>query len=153
MMNTTNDPVFGSMEFDYGWCKEDTISLFGKSVAVEILVEAEIGQPISDLQRSLYTRFNGEIDTLSAASLEHLKKYYIENLPAIGLQVDDPSQLPEEEELTSTDLINMIEPKTVFFPQDEFYAILCNCIWEPINGLAIIISTDGISIDTQDVVL
>ena len=63
MMNTTNDPVFGSMGFDYGWCKEDTISLFGKKVAVEILVEAEIGQPISDIQQTLYRRFCSEIDT------------------------------------------------------------------------------------------
>jgi hypothetical protein len=153
MMNTTNDPVFGSMEFDYGWCKEDTISLFGKPVAVEILVEAEIGQPISDIQQNLYRRFCSEIDTLSSTALEHLKNYYIENLPAIGLQVDDPTQIPEEEELADADLINMIEPKTLFFPQDDFYAILCNCIWEPINGLAIIISPDGISIDTQDAVL
>ncbi len=153
MNNTTNDPVFGLMEFNYGWCKQDEISFFGKTMAVEILAEAEIGQPISDIQRTFYTSFCKKIEALSATALELLTEYYIENLPSIGLRVDDPGEMPEEEELTHADLIRMVEPKTIFFPQDDLYAVLCNCIWEPINGLAIIISADGVEIGIQNEVL
>ncbi len=64
--------------------------------------------------------------------------------------VDDPAELPEEDELTNTDLISMVIPKTVFFPKDDLYVILCNCIWEPINGLVIIIDD---KIGTQGEVL
>jgi hypothetical protein len=152
-MNTTNDPAFGLMEFNYGWCKTEEISFFGKTISVEVLAEAEIGQPILDLQRNFYKSFCSELEPLSSAALAALKKYYIENLPAIGVQVDDAAELPEEEELTSADLIKMVKPKVIFFPQDELYAVLCDCIWEPINGLAIIISDDGIEIGTQDEIL
>ena len=152
-MQTTHDPAFGLMEFNYGWCKMEEISFFGKSIPVEVLAEAEIGQPILDLQRSFYTSFCKEIGLLSSTALEKLTEYYIENLPAIGVLVDDPTELPEEEELTHADLIRMVVPKTIFFPQDELYAILCDCIWEPVNGLAIIVDPDGISIGTQDEVL
>ena len=153
MNQTINDPAFDTMEFNYGWCKNDEITFFGKTYSVETLAEAEIGQPISDQQRTFYTSFHREIETLSATALEELSAYYIENLPAIGVLVDDPTELPEEEELTHTDLINMVIPKTLFFPQDNFYAILCDCIWEPVNGLAIIIADNEISIGTQDEVL
>ena len=153
MNNKINDPAFGSMEFNYGWCKEEEIAFFGKTFPVEVLAEAEVGQPILDLQRNFYKSFCSGIDTLSATALEQLKQYYIENLPAIGLQVDDPTELPEEESLCYADLIKMVVPKTIFFPQDEFYAVLCDCIWEPINGLAVIISDDGIEIGTQNEVL
>jgi len=154
MNHTTNDPVFGSMEFNYGWCKQDEISFFGKTISVEILAEAEVGQPIWDIQRNFYTSFCSKIDGLSENALDQLTEYYIENLPAIGVMVDDPTELPEEEELTHADLIKMVVPKTIFFPQDDLYAVLCDCIWEPINGLAIIIDDNGhVSIGTQDEVL
>lgn len=141
------------MEFNYGWCKRDEITFFGKPMDVEILAEAEIGQPISDIQRTFYTSFCKKIDALSATALEQLTEYYIENLPAIGVQVEDPTELPEEEELTHADLIRMVVPKTIFFPQDDMYAVLCDCMWEPINGLAIIISADGVEIGIQSEVL
>lgn len=153
MSNLINDPAFGPMESNYGWCKEDEISFFGKTYGVEILAEAEIGQPISNAQRNFYKTFCNEINALSATALEELRIFYIENLPYIGVQVDDPESIPEEEELTDADLIGMVVPKTVFFPQDNFYAILCDCIWEPIKGLAIIIDAEGVSIGTQDEVL
>jgi hypothetical protein len=153
MNSLINDPAFGPIEFDYGWCKEDEIVFFGTTYAVEILAEAEMGQPISDKQRSAYTGFCGGIAAFSADALEALRSYYNENLPAIAVHVDDPATLPEEEEVTHSDLIRMVEPKTVFFRQDGIYAVLCDSIWEPQNGLAIIMSDDGLSIDTQDQVL
>ena len=67
--------------------------------------------------------------------------------------MDDPATLPEEEELTHSYLIKRVAPKTVFFRQDGIYAVLCDSLWEPQHGLAIIISDDGLSIDTQDEVL
>lgn len=152
-MNTTNDPAFGLMEFNYGWCKQDEVTFFGQPMAVEVLAEAEIGQPILDIQRTFYSSFCKNIESLSTTALERLAEYYIENLPAIGVQVDDPTELPEEEELTDADLIRMVVPKTLFFPQDDLYAVLCNCMWEPINGLAIIISADGVEIGLQNEVL
>jgi hypothetical protein len=152
-VQTTNDPAFGLMEFNYGWCKTDEISFFAQPITVEILAEAEIGQPILDVQRSFYTSFCKEIEMLSSTAMKRLTEYYIENLPAIGVLVDDPTELPEEEELTPADLIRMVVPKTLFFPQDDLYAILCDCLWEPINGLAIIMDPDGVSIGTQNEVL
>lgn len=151
MNNLINDPAFGSMEFNYGWCKENEITFFGKTYAVETLVDAEAGQPISDAQRSFYKTFCSEINELSTTALNELWCFYTENLPCISAQVTAP--LPQEEELTDADLIGMVVPKTVFFPQDNFYAILCDCIWEPINGLAFIIDSEGISIGTQNTVL
>lgn len=153
MNTTTNDPAFGPMEFNYGWCKMEEISFFGKTSPVEVLAEAEMGQPISDGQRAFYESFREAADTLSTTALERLAEYYIEYLPVIGAQVDDPSEIPEEEDLTHADLIRMVTPKTLFFPQDDLYAILCDCLWEPINGLAIIISAEGVEIGTQDEVL
>ena len=153
MNKTTTDPAFGTMKFDYGWCKEEDITFFGKTIPVEILTEAEIGESISDVQRNLYTRFCSEIDTLSSAALEALKEYYSENYPMISVQMNDPEELPEADEITDTDLIHMVMPKTVFFPQDNLYAILCTSPWEPQEGLAIIISDDGVTIGTQAEVL
>ncbi len=153
MNNKINDPSFGPMEFDYGWCKEEEIAFFGQTGSVEVLAEADIGQPISDVQRKAYALFCDGTDALSDDALAALKEYYIENLPAIGGQVDDPTTLPEEDSITRADLVKMVIPQTVYFRQDGIYAVLCNCIWEPQNGLAIIVSEDGLSIETQDAVL
>ena len=70
MNNLINDPAFGPMEFDYGWCKEAEIVFFGKTCAVEILAEAEFGQPISEGQRRAYTCFCDGIEGFSADALE-----------------------------------------------------------------------------------
>ncbi|VGO22196.1 DUF6985 domain-containing protein [Pontiella sulfatireligans] len=153
MYKTTTDSAFGAMKFDYGWCKEEDISFFGKTITVEVLAEAEVGQPISDIQRNLYTRFCNEIKTLSATALEALRAYYSENHPFIIMQMDFPGKLPEPDRITDIDLINMVIPKTVFFPQDNLYAILCDSPWEPQEGLAIIICDDAVSIGIQSEVL
>ena len=153
MNKTISDSAFGTMEFNYGWCKEEDITFFGKTMPVEVLAEAEIGQPISDIQRTLYTRFCTEINTLSSAALEALTAYYSENYPIISVQMNDPEELPEADEITDSDLIRMVMPKTVFFPQDDLYAILCDSPWEPQEGLAIIMTDGAISIGIQAEVL
>ncbi|MEE9367700.1 MAG: hypothetical protein V3V05_02435 [Pontiella sp.] len=153
MSESIIDPTFGSMEYNYGWCKEEEITFFDKTITVEILAEADIGQPISEGQQDQYVHFSNEVDALSATALKELKDYYAENLPSIELQTDHPAEIPDEGSLTDLDLINMVTPKTVFFQQDGIYAVLCNCLWEPQYGLAIIISDQGITIGTQDEVI
>lgn len=153
MNKTTTDPAFGNMEFNYGWCKNEDITFFGKTIPVEVLAEAEIGQPILDIQQNLYTRFCSEINTLSSAALKALRAYYSENYLFISVQLGDDEKLPEADRITDPELIQMVIPKTVFFPQDNLYAILCDSPWEPQEGLAIIISDEGISIGIQGEVL
>lgn len=153
MYKTTIDDAFGPMKFDYGWCKEEEIAFFGTTLPVEILAEAEIGQPILDSQRKLYTRFCNEISTLSTDVLEALKEYYAENYPFISVQMDSPEELPEADQITDLEIISMVSPKTVYFPHDNLYAILCDSPWEPQEGLAIIICDGDISIGIQGEVL
>lgn len=153
MSNSVVDPIFGTMEFNYGWCKEEEIEFFGKTYSVEVLAEAEMGQPIFEEQRKLYDRFKGGIKLLSEDALSALTNFYVDNYPCVGEEMEDPFSLPEPDALTDELLVEMITPKTIFFPQDDMYAVLCDCTWEPANGIAIIVTDGEISIGTQDEII
>lgn len=73
------DNVFGEMEYDYGWRKNEIITIFNEDFEIEVVASAFSEKPISDIQREKYKRFQDDYTEIAQKIenvIEEYKKQY-----------------------------------------------------------------------------
>lgn len=147
METLCNDPVFGVMEYKHRWIKKQMISAFGKKWEVTIAAKAYSGKPITGEQQRAYEKFfeneNAEIDTIEKSILSYVN----DNIKELSMQWIGARKVYQTSELAQ-----IVTPKTILFKQDGTTIILLDCVWDAEAGLAVEVYPE-IKIGSQDLFL
>ena len=110
------DPVFGKMEYDFQWQKDETIELWGKSYSVQIVAQSEDDDDteISQVQRDAYVFFKSNFASLAESGMESILNYCVEDL---GIS-----------NCTKVDFLANSKPTTIFFALSAAFRALCRLL-------------------------
>ncbi len=142
MENIVNDPVFGEMIYDGSWEKKVKLTFWSKELEIRIAVRAYSEKDINDAQRTSYKEYQAKAEEYNRQIPDVLLAYYKENYE----EIDSVVNLPEKckiENITKDVVIKMIKVKTIFFAPDGRYGYLCDCVWDPEHGIAVIFPCAG----------
>lgn len=151
-MDKINDFVFGEMEYDHSWVKEENVSLFGKNYDIRIVAEAYAGQDILDIQRKSYERYKEGYPEYLTKIPDVLLNYYIENYERISEEVEIPEKI-NLKNINKEIIVKLIRVKTVYFDREGQYGWLCDCAWDMEHGISIILSEEEPFVAEQDYLL
>lgn len=117
------DRVFGKVEYDYGWCKPETIELFDVYYEITCVASAYKNEMISRYQRSQYTVFNEKRKEI-LVQVEECIKQYVQKKHA------------EYFDRLKTSII----PKELILHQNGETGLLFECEWDIETGIVVTIS-------------
>ena len=91
------DPVFGNLEYEYGWNGTVEIDCFGKMEEIDLTVCGEEDTPVTELQRNSYKAFMAAWDGIKDGVAEEIGKYYISLRKELGYDEEYNSCYPPDE--------------------------------------------------------
>ena len=147
MEATYNDPVFGTMTYKHRWYKQQKISLFGKVWEVVVAAKAYSGKPITEEQQNSYRRFFDNAKEMADKIADNLKGYVNTNLQEFAIYWKGARTVN-----STSDLAQMVTPKTLLFQQDGTTILLLDCVWDPEHGVAVR-TYPQIAVGSQDLFL
>jgi hypothetical protein len=120
------DKIFGEVTFNSGWCKNDTILLWGKEFALLVRAKSYYeSDEITDIQREEYNDFTKNKANI-ALEIEKLIVSY-----------------------KGRKFIKELTPRFLIFQRQGGYALLADDKTDPDNGIAIVLSPHK-EVMTQD---
>lgn len=147
MEATCKDAVFGVMSYKHRWYKQQTISMFGKEWTITVAAKAYSGKPITEREQISYNHFMENEKTLTDVIGEQLKKYVNENLQDLAAY-----WLGARNVVKTTELAQMVTPKTLLFKQDGTTLMLLDCVWDEEHGVAVRL-TPEVAVGAQELFL
>lgn len=127
-----NNKVFGNMEYNMRWYKEENIQIFTKKWDIKVIAKAFPGDDITKEQEESYLRFK-ENEKIYIETIEnHLKEYVNENLEDLAVYWVGARKI-----INTVDLAKIVEPKAFLFRQDGTILFLAECEWDIENGIAV----------------
>lgn len=138
------DLVFGEMEYDHGWTKQQDITFLDKVCDVEIFVTAYTGESIVGKQCESYKFFIENQGKINSELPKLIQNYIDKNKKEIKVYY------PEIENITN--LSDIVRLKTILFERDGHIIFLCDTSWNEENGIGIQVYPEY-KIDIQDVFL
>ena len=88
------DPVFGNLEYEYGWNGTVEIDCFGKMEEIDLNICGEEDTPVTELQRNSYKAFMAAWDSVKDGVAEEIGKYYISLRKELGYDEEYNSCYP-----------------------------------------------------------
>ncbi len=160
MNKKINHEILGELYYDYGWCKEIELNLFGKLQKMQLIIEGEEDAQFEISQIEAYKKFIQDKNELLKKCEEDTYRYYQE----VNSDYRDRFGADFKEKLapivkTQNELNDLIEPKQLLFPlvfgkDIREFGILCECTWEVEHGLAIKYQNEKIvEIGYQDIII
>ena len=147
METLCNDVVFGVMQYKHRWIKKQTISAFGKVWEVTVAAKAYSGKPITKEQQEAYKKFS-ENESAEIATIEQTILAYVnDNIKELSIEWIGARKIS-----STTDLAQVVTPKTILFKQDGTTIMLLECVWDIEAGLAVKLYPE-IEIGSQDLFL
>lgn len=137
-----NDPVFGTMEYDFQWIKHETIIFCGREYSVSVVAQSrnDTEKEISQIQQEAYSFFKTHLELLESSIIDCLEKYCKEIL--------------EIDNCPSSDLIlDYNTPTTIFFAVDGSWGILFESDFDSEDGIAIKYINGNWDIGKQDILI
>lgn len=138
------DPVFGEMEYDYGWTKKQEIHFLDKVFIIEIFASAYTGELITEKQRDNYKYFMENKEKINFELPKVIQNYINENIEDIRLYY------PEIDNIRK--LSDIVRPNALLFDLKGRIVFLCDVSWDEENGIGIEIFPEY-KVDIQDIFL
>lgn len=69
---TINDPIFGELEYEYGWIKDTTIRFFGKETQIALMIDGEEDGKFDENQYTAYQSLIKNWDDLQPSLLQSI---------------------------------------------------------------------------------
>ena len=136
-----NDSVFGKMNYDFDWTKDEEINLWGKAYTLGIIVQSEDGEniPISKLQQDAYSFFKSNFSLLEEKAMSALLNY------CRGiLDIDDCSR---------DYFLAHSKPTAIFFSLNGDWGILFDSDFDEENGITVMFSNGEFMVGPQDILI
>lgn len=134
-MKTINDEVFGTMSYKHSWCKQDTLSLFGKKYVVQVSAKAYKNDGITDSQREAYIQHREFLES-HKEKIEKTLREYVRNTTH-----------------TEQPLSELLNPTEILFEKDGSFGVLFEAEFDVENGVAMFVRDGKIIVNSQDILL
>ncbi|MED3885552.1 DUF6985 domain-containing protein [Priestia aryabhattai] len=154
---TINDPIFGELEYEYGWVKNITICLFGKETQIILMIDGEEDGNFDENQYAAYQSFIKNWDNLQPSILQSIVDYYKQKQHELGYD----SRLNEHYPLikTANRILDMITLDGIVVPYADIFEgrdirMTFHCTWDMENGLGIrLLNEKVVEVGYQDVAI
>lgn len=148
-MKTIYDPVFGALQYDCSWQKEEDLYFRNKTTKIKVVVEADVDQELLDVQRQQYLFYEQKKNEYISALPKVLLQYYLDNYDSIAAEMDIPEAI-NKENINEQSVTKLIKINAVYFARNGRYGWLCDCAWDTEHGLCILLSEKEPCIREQD---
>lgn len=130
------DNVFGEMQFNVGWCKMETIELWGNLYTFKIRTSSMVDEIPSERQQQAYLSFKNNLKEVSDKTLAPVNDFLSNNLEEILEEFGQP--LPKN-------LTDLLIPNQVLFFKNGKVAIIFDVAWTDEN--VVILFGQSIKVD------
>jgi hypothetical protein len=159
-MKFLQDDVLGKLAYDYGWTREYTYPLMGRTVAVTLVIPCDDGAKIEEAQREAFARFDASKDRLMISVERSIFDYYRSICDAyrerLGVEFAD-ARAPKIHDIGQ--LASLVNPTELIVQQSfksgaRIIGLLFRCSWDPELGLAVRLVDEQVDeVGAQDIVL
>lgn len=154
---TINDPIFGELEYKYGWSKDTTIHFLGKETEVALMIDGEEEGEFDEEQYTAYQSLMQNWEQVQHSLLQPILGYYQQKRHELGYDIALNENYPLIE--TTDQLLDMITLEGIVVPYGEIregrdIGILFNCTWDQENGLGLrLLNEEVVDVGYQDIVI
>ena len=134
------DPVFGNLEYEYGWNGTVEFNCFGRMEEIALTVSGEEDDPITDYQHNYFRAFMETWERIMSDTAEAIKEYYLGLRKELGYDQEYNADYPPLDNTES--ILQMISLDMMVIPEDGIFDGRCVCLafscsWDEENGLGI----------------
>ena len=148
-MKIIHDIVFGNLQYNHSWEKEEDLYFRNEKKQIMVVVEAYTDQKILDIQRQQYLVYQQKKNEYINKIPKVLLKYYLDNYDLIAAEMEIPEAISKEN-INEQLIIKLIRINDVYFARNGQYGWLCDCAWDEEHGLCILLSEKEPCIKEQD---
>lgn len=130
------DKVFGEMQFNVGWCKQETINLWDNLYTFKIRTSSRKDELPSDIQQQAYLSFKGNLNEIGEKTHGRVIDFLNDNIDEIINELGQPLPI---------DLADLLIPNQILFFKNGNTAIIFDVAWTDEN-VAILIG-ESIKVD------
>ena len=130
------DPIFGEVEYHYGWVKPITLSFWNNDYSVSVVASAYQGQDIVDIQRKQYQHFISHLSETITIICDAVASYYCRDIAKTN----------------ATDISGHVKPTELIFQRDGSYGVLFDCDWDIEHGIVVCVHPE-VKVGPQDIFL
>ena len=149
--------VFGELEFDYTWSKDEEIMFNEKKEDIVLLIAGDEDGKFEEGQYEAYTMFKNKWHTIQKNVLSLILEYYNTRREELGFDVEENVDYPyiENEDV----LLNHITLVGIKVPYADIYGgrsigLSFDCSWDGENGLGIRLNDEEvIDVGFQDIAI
>ncbi|EAZ84153.1 DUF2004 domain-containing protein [Lysinibacillus fusiformis] len=152
-----NDPIFGELEYDYGWTKDTTIYFLGEETEISLMIDGEEDGKFDEEQYIAYQVFMRKWEDLQPNLLQSILDYYTQKRHELGYDIELNENYPIVD--TTEQILKMITLDGIVVPYADIFegrdiGITFNCTWDIENGLGLrLLNEKVIEIGYQDVAI
>lgn len=152
-----NDPIFGELEYEYGWVKGTIIRFFGKESEISLMIDGEEDGEFDEEQYMAYQALMQNWEDLQPKLLQSILDYYKQKRRELGYDIELNENYPLIE--TPDQILEMITLDGIVVPYADIFegrdiGITFNCSWDTENGLGLrLLNEKIIEVGYQDVAI
>ena len=149
--------VFGELEFDYTWSKDEEIIFNDKKEDIVLLIAGDEEGEFEDGQYEAYTMFKNKWNLIQKNILSSILEYYNTTREELGFAENENGEYPRIE--NEEELLQHITLVGVKIPYAEIYGgrsvgLSFDCLWDEENGVGIRLSDEEvIEVGFQDIAI
>ncbi|MED3328980.1 DUF2004 domain-containing protein [Bacillus thuringiensis] len=154
---TINDPIFGELEYEYGWTKDTIIRFFGKESEISLMIDGEEDGEFDEEQYMAYQALMQNWEDLQPSLLQSILDYYKQKRHELGYDIGLNENYPLIE--IPDQILEMITLDGIVVPYADIFegrdiGITFNCTWDIENGLGLrLLNEKIIEVGYQDVAI
>ncbi|MED3924363.1 DUF2004 domain-containing protein [Priestia megaterium] len=154
---TINDPIFGELEYEYGWTKDTTIRFFGKETQIALMIDGEEDGKFDENQYTAYQSLIQNWDDLQPSLLQSILDYYKQKRHELGYDIGLNENYPLVE--TTDQILDMITLDGIVVPYADIFEgrdirITFNCTWDIENGVGLrLLNEKVLEVGYQDIAI
>lgn len=152
-----NDPVIGSLGLNYVWTKQYSAQIFESSKTVELNVEANDKENISEGQRHTYKLFDDQSANLFDVAVSAVYQFYVENRDDFIEYIDEDewgdlapviSNVSELESLISLQTVRILKSEE----DNRRVALFFSATFEDELGISVLFVNEQLSEVVTDII-
>ena len=157
-MKSIIDPVFGDLEWEECWIRDETLDVLGVEFDVLLLVNPDDDGSIWDEQRAAFQKFEVEKPEIIERALDALFDFYQKNRSSFlkRLETNAETILPHcnspKNLLAIVDFAAIVFP-VIWEPGDEFFGFTGEAPWHEERGFGIMFRNGKIAVGTDSIVI
>lgn len=154
---TINDSVFGELEYEYGWAKNNTVHFLGKKTEIDLMIDGEEDGNFDDEQYIAYQSLMQNWNELQLSLLQPILDYYHQKRYELGYNIEFNEEYPLIE--TKEQLLENITLSGIVVPYADInegrdIRLIFDCTWDEENGLGVRLINEKVTeVGYQDVAI